>query len=98
MGGTSTYGYQTSDGKIHYCVYRDYMLLDVILSVFQKGEVYQIQDSDGEVITVDSEEEYFSDKLCEEEDSNVRGFYKLDGTFVYKFWGDSGYFTYKRTK
>ena len=94
MGGTSTYGYETVDGKIHYCVYADYVLLDIILVLFQNGKVYQIQDIDGEQITADSMEDYFSETRCEEEDSKVRGVYKLDGTFMYKFWGDTGHFVY----
>ena len=94
MGGSSTYGYETADGKIHYCVYHDYVLLEEILGVFQKGNVYQIQDSDGELITADSTEDYFSDSRCEEEDSKVRGIYRMDGTFMYKFCGDKGSFVY----
>ncbi len=94
MGGSSTYGYETSDGKIHYCVYHDWMLLETILSVFQTGKVYQIQDTDGELITEDSLEDYFSEKRYEEEDSKVRGVYRIDGSFMYKFWGDEGYFIY----
>jgi hypothetical protein len=94
MGGSSTYGYETSDGKIYYCVYADYVLLDIILVLFQNGKVYQIQDIDGEQITADSMEDYFSETRYEEEDSKVRGVYKLDGTFMYKFWGDTGAFTY----
>ena len=94
MGGSSTFGYETADGNIHYCVYRDYMLLDVILGVFQKGKVYQIQDNDGELITASSLEDYFSDARCEEEDSKVRGLYRMDGTFMYRFWGIKGHFIY----
>lgn len=98
MGGSSTYGYETADGKIHYCVYGDYMLHEVIIPVFESGKVYQIQDSDGPVITVDSEEEYFSDKRNEEEDSKVRGVYRMDGTLMYKFWGSKGYYVYYHPK
>lgn len=94
MGGSSTYGYETHDGKIHYCVYKDYVLLEEILSVFQKGNVYQIQDTDGELITANSLEDYFSETRCEEEDSVVRGVYRIDGTFMYKFWGEKGHFVY----
>ena len=94
MGGSSTYGYETADGKIRYCVYADYYLLETILPVFQNGKVYRIQESDGELITADSMEDYFSETRYEEEDSKVRGIYKLDGTFMYKFYGDKGTFTY----
>lgn len=94
MGGSSTYGYETHDGKIHYCVYRDYMLLETILPVFKDGKVYQIQDEDGPLITADSLEDYFSETRCEEEDSCVRGVYRIDGTFMYKFWGEKGHFVY----
>ena len=101
MGGTSTYGYETADGKIRYCVYADYYLLDVVLPeiircVFQEGKVYTIQESDGELITADSMEDYFSETRYEEEDSKVRGLYRKDGTFMYKFWGDKGYFVYHK--
>ena len=94
MGGSSTYGYETHDGKIHYCVYKHYVLLDNILSVFQEGKVYQIQDTDNELITATSLEDYFSEKRFEEEDSTVRGVYRIDGTFVYKYWGVKGHFVY----
>ena len=96
MGGSSTYGYETADGKIRYCVYADYYLLDVVLPVFQNGKVYRIQESDGEIIVADSLEDYFSETRYEEEDSKVRGVYKLDGTIMYKFWGDTGYFVYHK--
>jgi hypothetical protein len=94
MGGSSTYGYETHDGKIHYCVYRDWALLEDILSVFKKGKVYQIQDDDGDMIVADSLEDYFSDNRSIKEDSAVRGIYRINGTFVYKFSGDKGTFTY----
>jgi hypothetical protein len=70
------------------------MLLETILPVFQEGKVYKIQESDGEMITADSLEDYFSETRCEEEDSKVRGVYRMDGTFMYKFWGDTGHFVY----
>jgi len=94
MGGSSTFGYETADGRIHYSIYADYALLDAILPVFQAGKVYEIRE---EVITVDSMEEYFSEESYEEEDSKVRGVYKIDGTFMYKYWGDKGYFVYYHT-
>lgn len=94
MGGSSTYGYETSDGKIHYCVYGDYMLHDCIIPVFESGKVYQIQDNDGELITANSLEDYFSDKRYEEEDSKFRGVYRMNGTLMYKCWGRKGYFVY----
>ena len=94
MGGSSTYGYETLDGKIHYCIYSDYMLLDYIISVFQKGRVYQIQDDDGEIFVANSIQDYFSEKRYEEEDSKVRGVYRLNGTVMYKYWGDNGSYTY----
>jgi hypothetical protein len=94
MGGSSTFGYETADGKIHYCVYRDYMLLETILPIFQEGKVYKIQESDGEIFVAHSLEDYFSETGCEEEDSKVRGVYRMDGTFMYKFWGDKGSFVY----
>lgn len=91
MGGSSTFGYETADGRIHYSIYGDYALLETILPVFQNGNVYQISE---ELITADSMEDYFSEKRYEEEDSKVRGVYKNDGTFMYRFWGDKGYFVY----
>ena len=94
MGGSSTYGYETHDGKVHYCVYSDYVLLENILSVFQNNKVYKIQDSDGKLITANSLEDYFSEERYEEEDSKVRGVYKMDGTFIYRFWGKKGHFVY----
>ena len=97
MGGSSTYGYETVDGKIHYCMYRDYILMEEILPVFESGKVYQIQDDHGEIITADSLEDYFSDTRCEEEDSKVRGVYRKDGTFMYKYWGGKGHFVYYHT-
>ena len=94
MGGTSTYGYQTADGKVHYCVYADYMLLDFILREFEYGGIYQIQDDDGELITVDSLEEYYNMKRYEEEDSTVRGVYRKDGVFEYRYWTKKGRFEF----
>jgi hypothetical protein len=91
MGGSSTFGYETVNGKIHYCIYGDYALLDTILPVFQNGKVYEIRE---EIIVADSIEDYFSERRYEEEDSKVRGVYMMDGTFMYKFWGDKGTFTY----
>jgi hypothetical protein len=96
MGGSSTFGIEMNDGTIQYCVYGDYALLEIILPVFQQGNVYQIQDEDGELMTADSLEDYFSETRYEEEDSKVRGVYKLNGTFMYKFWGDTGHFVYHK--
>lgn len=95
MGGSSTYGYETHDGCIHYCVYRDYVLLEDILSEFKNNNIYQINYNDGPLITTYSIEDYFSEELYKEEDTKVRGVYRFDGTFVYRFWGDKGYFIYK---
>jgi hypothetical protein len=94
MGGSSTFGYETVDGKIHYCVYGDSVLLEDILGVFQRGDVYQIQNSDGKLIRAESIDDYFSEIRYEEEDSKVRGVYRMNGTLMYKFWGDRGYFVY----
>ena len=94
MGGSSTFGIEMNDGTIQYCVYGDYALLETILPVFQQGKVFDILESDGEIIVADSLEDYFSETRYEEEDSKVRGVYKLDGTIMYKCWGDKGYFVY----
>lgn len=94
MGGSSTFGYETADGKIHYCIYADCALLDTILPVFQEGNVYEIRE---ELIVADSMEDYFSEIRYEEEDSKIRGVYKMNGTFMYKFWGDKGHFVYYST-
>ena len=91
MGGSSTFGYEAVNGKIHYCIYADYALLDTILPVFQNGNMYPIRE---ELHISFSMEDYFSEKRYEEEDSKVRGVYKNDGTFMYRFWGDKGYFVY----
>ena len=96
MGGSSTFGYETSDGKIHYCVYADYVLLETILPLFQNGKVYNIMESDATLIIADSMEDYFSETRYEEEDSKVRGVYRADGTIMYKFWGDKGHFVYHK--
>lgn len=94
MGGTSTYGYETRDGKIHYCIYRDYILLEEIIEIFQHGKVYQIQVEDGELITANSLEDYFNEERYRLEDSKVRGVCRLDGTLMYKIWGVPGTYTY----
>ena len=94
MGGSSTFGYETVNGKIHNYIYADYVLLDTILPVFQNGNVYPIRE---EINIAYSIEDYFSERRYEEEDSKVRGVYKMDGTFMYKFWGDKGYFVYHFT-
>ena len=94
MGGTSTFGYEMGDGTINYCVYGDY--LETILPVFQQGKVFDILESDGELIVADSLEDYFSETRYEEEDSKVRGVYKCDGTLMYKYWGDTGHFVYHK--
>ena len=96
MGGTSTFGYEMGDGTINYCVYGDYALLETILPVFQQGKVFDILESDGELIVADSLEDYFSETRYEEEDSKVRGVYKCDGTLMYKYWGDTGHFVYHK--
>ena len=96
MGGSSTFGIEMNDGTIQYCVYGDYALLETILPVFQQGKVYEIEENDGELIVAHSLEDYFSEMRYEEEDSKVRGVYKLDGTIMYKCWGDKGYFVYHK--
>jgi hypothetical protein len=91
MGGSSTFGYELVNGKIHYCIYQDYALLEHILPAIQNGNIYPIRE---ELNIAKSIEDYFSEKRYKEEDSKVRGVYKIDGTFMYKFWGDKGYFVY----
>jgi len=91
MGGSSTFGYETVNGKIHYCIYQDYALLENILPVIQNGDMYPIREQLNIAYSI---EDYFSEKRYEEEDSKVRGIYKMDGTLMYKFWGDKGYFVY----
>lgn len=94
MGGSSTFGYETADGKIHYCIYRDYYFHENVMRVFYEGKVYKISESDGEIFTAESIDDYFSEERYEYDDSVVRGVYKMDGTVMYKSWGTKGYHVY----
>ena len=95
MGGSSTFGFETKDGSICYIIFRDYVFMEDILPVFRNGKVYEFNaDMMKEVIVVHSIDEYFSESRYEDEDSVVRGIYRLDGTILYKFWGDDGKFVY----
>jgi len=93
MGGSSTFGFEMNNGSVCYVIFNDYYLLDIILPVFQKGKVYEFSDEMmKETIIAHSVEDYFSEKNYHDEDSKVRGLYKLDGTFIYKFWDDKGHY------
>jgi len=95
MGGSSTFGYETKDGSICYCVYNDYVFHEQILPVFTSGKKYEFSaDEMNELIHATSIDDYFSESRFEEEDSKVRAVYRLDGTVLYRYWGDKGKYVF----
>jgi len=94
MGGTSTYGIEQEDGSVIYNLYRDSVFHDSILHEFTQGRSLEILVEDFHHAT--SIADYYSEERFIEEDSVVRGVLRLNGILEYRYWGDTGIFSYKK--
>ena len=94
MGGSSTYGVEQEDGSVIYNIYGDSIFHHSILHEFQNGRAVEILVEDFHHAT--SVADYYSEARFTEEDSVVRGVLRMNGILEYRYWGDTGTFTYKK--
>ena len=87
MGGQTAWGYEQPNGTVRYvCTFSASGFDELRDDVIHRRVRYNADVTEA----VGSVEEYFSDMLGEEEDTNWRVLYKLDGTTLCRSWGWPG--------
>jgi len=92
MTGSSTFGIEQEDGSVIYNIYGEGVFHESILYEYMKRRTVEIIEEDSYHAT--SIEDYYNEARFEDEDSNVRGLQRIDGTIEYRYWGNKGLFTY----
>lgn len=91
MGSSTIFGYEQENGKIYYIVSRELMLEEIEKYLILRkvpGNININKESDSII-------DFFSKKKFEQEDSNWRILYMLDGTIKCRRLGSPGEFVYK---